>query len=674
MPQRQRNFEPEDLFAMRFLQGGKFSPDGQTIVYTVTQIENSSDEKEKADAAANGRANDKEKELSTLYLYDLASGQSRQMTAGKTRDNNPQFSPDGKYIAFTSDRGEKSQVYVLAVDGGEARQLTKMKQGVGGSIAWSPDGKKIAFTVGPDYGDATPPNLAKDVYRVTRSVYRFDAIGYLDQAVQNIYVIDVAGGEPKRLTDDTAMNGGDMQWSPDGRELYYTASMLPDVFSAFYPVLRVVNMEGQVRDIVDDLELMKFTLTRDGKKILLLGTPHGKVIGSKSDLWVKDLATGECINRTANLAVGVGGSLGGDMPAMGLAAIHLPVSDNGKTTYVRVQDGGTVQIYRIALEGAEDWSPVITGERACLLQDMKIGKLLYSVDHINATPNLYLANLDGSDEQQLTHINDDFLAGMQLPTIEQMLFSGTDGVQVEGWYVKPSQGEAPYPTILYIHGGPHSAYGNRFFFDWQMLCGAGYGVLFVNHRASTGYGDAFSTAIKGDWGNLDYGDLMAGVDEAIARGLADADRLGVCGTSGGGNLSCWIVGQTDRFKAAIPQNPVTNWVSFYGVSDIGVWFAVEELGGHPHEIPEIYAKCSPITYAHRCKTPTLMVQSEHDWRCPAEQSEQFYTVLRANGCTVEMLRQPGGSHSASSIGAINLRRGHNNAMLDWFGKYVLGQH
>lgn len=671
------SFEPEDLFRMRFLQGGQFSPDGRRIVYVVTHIEVTGD---KADvdneAIAAGRAYEKEKEFSTIFLYNVEGGTSRQMTGGKSRDNNPRFSPDGKYLAFSSDRGEKPQIYVMPVDGGEARQLTKMKQGVGGSLVWSPDGKKIAFTAGPDYGDKTPPNLAKDVYRVTRNVYRFDAIGYLDQAVQDIYVIDVdgdagSGGDAKRLTADTAMNGGEMQWSPDGHEIYYTASMLPDVFAAFYPVLRVVNMDGQIREIVNDMELMKFSLTPDGKRVVLLGTPHGKVIGTKSDLWVKDLSSGQCVNRTSNLAVGVGGSLGGDMPAIGLVAIHLPISGDGKTTYVRVQDGGTVQIYRIALEGDEDWSPVVTGERAAILQDMANGKLLYSVDHLNATPNLYLANVDGGDEQQITTINDEFFAGKVLPSVEHLSFSGTDGVGVEGWYLKPPQGEAPYPTILYIHGGPHAAYGNRFFFDWQMLCSAGYGVLVVNHRASTGYGDAFSTAIKGDWGNLDYGDLMAGVDEAIGRGLADADRLGVCGTSGGGNLSCWIVGQTDRFKAAIPQNPVTNWVSFYGVSDIGVWFAVEELGGHPHEIPEIYAKCSPITYAHRCKTPTLMVQSEHDWRCPAEQSEQFYTVLKANGCIAEMLRQPGGYHSASSSGAINLRRAHNNAMLDWFGKYVM---
>ena len=187
-------------------------------------------------------------------------------------------------------------------------------------------------------------------------------------------------------------------------------------------------------------------------------------------------------------------------------------------------------------------------------------------------------------------------------------------------------------------------------------------MLFINQRGSIGYGDAFATQILGDWGNLDASDLIAGVDHAIARGLADPDRQGVCGLSGGGNLSCWLVGQTDRFKAAVPENPVTNWVSFYGVSDIGPWFAVAELGGHPHEIPEVYRRCSPITYAHRCTTPTLLIQGEADYRCPAEQSEQFYDVLKASGCPVEMLRLPASAHAGSIRGAPALRRAQNEAL------------
>ncbi len=267
----------------------------------------------------------------------------------------------------------------------------------------------------------------------------------------------------------------------------------------------------------------------------------------------------------------------------------------------------------------------------------------------------------------------DWLASVKLPTVEHLHFKGSDGAAVEGWICLPPEGEAPYPTVLYIHGGPHGAFGNIFHFDTQMLCGAGYAVLLVNHRASTGYGDEFSTAIKGDWGNLDYNDLMAGVDTAIAQGYTDGDKLGCCGLSGGGNLSCWIVANTRRFKAAVPENPVTNWVSMYGVSDISAWFAVEELGGAPHEIPEIYAKCSPITNAHTCTTPTLMLQGEHDWRCPAEQSEQFYTTLKANGCTVEMVRFPNSSHAASIYGAPAIRTAQNDALLGWMNQYVLGK-
>ena len=189
-----------------------------------------------------------------------------------------------------------------------------------------------------------------------------------------------------------------------------------------------------------------------------------------------------------------------------------------------------------------------------------------------------------------------------------------------------------------------------------MLAGAGYGVLFLNHRASTGYGDSFSTAIKGDWGNLDYQDLMTGVDHAIALGLADGDRLGLCGTSGGGNLSCWIIGQTQRFKSRHPPEPGDQLAQLLSAPAISASIsASSRWAGIRMRSPKSMKRCSPITYAHRCTTPTLMVQSELDWRCPAEQSEQFYTVLKANGCVVEMLRQPGGSHGASINGALSLR-------------------
>ena len=649
-----RPIQPEDLFNLRFLNGGKLSPDGSQVAYAVSQINA-----------------DEDKEYLTIYLLDLDRGSTKQLTSGKAKDSNPQWSPDGGSIAFVSDRAGLPQLYLLPVDGGEARQLTEVERGIGGGFAWSPDGSRIAFSAAPP---GKSHDLGKEPYRVDRTVYRFDAIGYLDQTIQDIYVLELATDETRQLTDDRS-NNVNPRWSPAGSEILYDATMRADAVRAMTPDLMAVDLSGVRKTILGGWASIEgANFTPDGQRIVFVGRPNdGKPIGSKSDLYVLDIATGDLDNRTTAWRIGVGGRLSLDMPIAGLSEWNTAITDDGGAAITTVQEGGANHIYRIALSGPESCHVLTEGERAEFPLDLRGDQLLYASTSLNAPPDLHLANMTAGSHRQLSRLNDDRLATLDLPCTERLLWGSVDGAEVEGWYMKPARGEAPYPTILYIHGGPHAAYGYGFHFDFQMLAGAGYGVLFLNHRASTGYGDGFSTAIKGDWGNLDYQDLMSGVDHAISLGLADAERLGVCGTSGGGNLSCWIVGQTDRFKAAIPQNPVTNWRSFYGTSDIGIYFGVEQMGGHPHEVPEVYDKCSPITYAHNCKTPTLLVQSELDWRCPAEQSEQFYTVLKANGCIVEMLRQPGGSHGASIYGAVNLRRAHNDAMLDWFARYVLAE-
>jgi dipeptidyl aminopeptidase/acylaminoacyl peptidase len=647
-----RSMQKEDLFELRFLNGGDLSPDGERVAYCVNKIDAKGD-----------------KECCAIYLLDIATGETRQMTNGRAIDRQPQWSPDGQSLAFISDRGGKPQLYILPADGGEARELTQFKRGIGDSIAWSPEGGKIAFSA---VADAAAPDLSKEPYRLDRTVYRFDGIGYLDDAVQDLYVLDLASGEIRQLTDDRS-NNRNPRWAQNGRSILYDANMRFDNSRAMTPDLKTVDLAGKQALILEDwASVENASFTPDGARIVFVGRPDdGKPIGTKSDLYVLDLASGDIDCRTNALDVGVGGYLIMDMPVQGLKEWNVLVSDDGESAFAMVQRGGTDHIYRIALSGVEDCQQVTEGDSAVFPLGMQVDQLLFAQTTLNNPPDIFVTDLSAGSTRQLTALNAASLAGIALPESERLLWEGVDGVTVEGWYMKPASGSAPYPTILYIHGGPNAAYGYGFQFDFQMLAGAGYGVLFLNHRASTGYGDSFSTAIKGDWGNLDYQDLMSGVDQAIALGLANAERLGVCGTSGGGNLSCWIVGQTDRFKAAIPHNPVVNWRSFYGTSDIGIWFSVEQLGGHPHEIPEVYERCSPITYAHRCRTPTLMVQCENDWRCPAEQAEQFYTVLKANGCVVEMLRQPGGYHGGSTSGAVNLRRAHNDAMLDWFGRYLL---
>lgn len=656
---------PEDLFSLRFIQSATLSPDSSQVLFTVSQYDADADD-----------------DYAHIWLHDIESATTRQLTFGTHNNTEPQWAPDGVTIAFLSTRGEKPQIYRMRVDGGEAQALTSLPQGATSGPAWSPGGARIAFCAPPeqeeDAFDAGKP------YRITRHVYRFDSMGYLDGAVQHIYLLEVESGQVKPLTEGTTVDTNP-QWSPDGMRILYGAMMKSDQHSVAFPHPRVVNLSGKVVELLDGWgNVGQMAWHPDGEGILFSGTPAGKPIGSKSDLYTAALnGSAAPENRTAELATGTGGRMQADMPLGGLFDGPILITSDGEWAIVQVQNGGTVEIHRVALRGAEAHAPLLTGERSCVPLDVKAeGRLLFVTSDFNQLPNLYLADLpdgntaaeDGASaplpEQQITDINPGRGNTACSPTVERLLFHSADGAEVEGWFIAPSGAEGPLPTVLYIHGGPHSAFGHVYHFDTQMLVGAGYGVLMVNQRASTGYGDAFSTAIKGDWGNLDYLDLMAGVDVAIERGLADPDRLGVCGLSGGGNLSCWIVGQTDRFKAAVPENPVTNWQSFYGTSDIGIWFSVEELGGHPHEIPQVYVRCSPITNAHRCTTPTLLVQCEHDWRCPIEQGEQFYNVLKANGCTVEMLRLPGGSHASTIYGPPALRRAQNEALLEWMNRYV----
>ena len=651
-----RPVTPDDLFRFNFLLDARLSPDRAWVAYVVsrTVVEK-----------------DKEKDCSAIWLLSVETGETRQLTSGLANDMGPSWSPDGGQIAFVSNRGGKNQIYVIPVAGGEAQGLTSLPQGTGPAPVWSPDGSRIAFTAPPQ----TEPRNPAAPYRVTRNVYRFDALGWVDDVRQSIYIAPAEGGEALRLTDGGCHCSSPL-WSPDGKDILYLLSVRPDSYlpMPIRAALAVVDLEGRSRVLVEEWGQVGSAAWADGgQSVVFAGIPAGKDIGTQSKLWLIGREGGTPVCRTKHLTFQANGGFQSDMSSFRAWQPRLQVSEDGKSAYVQVQGGGAMGVYRVALHGRESCAQVVAGERACYLMDMRGGRLLFAASTENAPPDLFVANDDGSGERQLTHLNDGFLAGLAMPTLEHLLFAGSDGVQVEGWLMKPTFGTAPYPTILYIHGGPHTAFGRVFHFDFQMLAGAGFAVLLVNHRASTGYGDAFATAVKGDWGNLDYKDLMAGLDVAIARGLVDPDRLGACGLSGGGNLSCWIVGQTDRFKAAVPENPVTNWVSFYGVSDIGPWFAVEELGGKPEEIPDVYRRCSPITYAHRCKTPTLMIQGESDFRCPPEQSEQFYAVLKANGCTVEMLRLPGSYHGGAIAGPPIIRRAQNEALLGWMMRHVLGK-
>jgi dipeptidyl aminopeptidase/acylaminoacyl peptidase len=645
-----RTVNPEDLFKIKFLQDGQLSPDGKTIAYTISTVDT-----------------EKEEEHTSIWLLSIDKCESRQITTGLALDRNPKWSPDSKRIAFLTTRGNKPQIHIIPVDGGESLALTDMPLGVDDGPVWSPDGKLIAFIASP----AAKPTDRTKPYRVTRHIYRANGMGYLDDEGQDIYVVPIKGGKPKRLTKDKCFNCEPV-WSPDGKELLFSAKMFPNSHRT-HPVLKVVDLDGKVRELIGEWGYAySARWMPDGKQIVFIGNPLGLPDGSNENLWIINAQGGEPKCRTKGLSIQVGGDLDGDIPIGELMRPRILINKDSRTAYVQVQDGGTLHIYRISLDGPEKWTPVLIGERSCMPLGINENRLVFAVSTIHNPVDLFVADLHGANERQLTHLNVELMEDWYLPTVEHLTYTGSDGVEIEGWIMKPINGEVPYPTILHIHGGPHASCGHIFSFESQMLAGAGYAVLFINYRGSTGYGDKFSTEIIGDYGNLDYRDLMTGIDFAIKKGVVDPDRLGCCGLSYGGYMSCWIVGHTDRFKAAVPENPVTNWVTIYGISDAGPQLTPEELDGLPQEIPDVYRRCSPITYAHLSKTPTLLIQGEEDYRCPAEQSEQFYAALKANNCVVEMLRLPKSSHGGSIDGPPIVRRAQNKALLDWMNLYVMG--
>jgi dipeptidyl aminopeptidase/acylaminoacyl peptidase len=645
-----RPIEVGDLFRLNFLLEASLSSDGERAVYVLSRI----------DA-------EKNKEYTSLYLLSIDDGETCRLTFGDWSDYNPAWSPDGRKIAFLSTRDGLPQIYLLPVDGGEARRVSNLKQGVGGGLTWSPDGSQLAFTTSrtEEFPDPAKP------FRVTRPVYRFNAMGFLAPVVQEIFVISVEDGEARALTSDGWMKS-QPAWSPDGEEILFLANLPPDSHNIYDFKIQCIDLQWTVRTLAYDFMLaMCATWTPDGKKVVFSGTPNDRPTFSKTDLWVVDRQGGIPQDRSAGLDYSVTWGLQGDLPER--LGSRILISPDSQKAYLDVQIGGNVHVYEIALQGKPAWKPIITGDRCSHLLGMGDGKLLYAASDFYKPSDLYRSDLQGRNIRQLTDLHKPLMEGFLKPEVENLHFTSADGTPMQGWLMKPvGSAVPPYPTILYIHGGPQTAFGSHFSFDFNMLAGAGYAVLFINPRGSTGYGDQFTTAINGDWGNLDYQDIMAGVDHVIERGIADPNHLGITGASYGGYMTSWIVGHTERFKAAVIESPVTDLVSLYGTSDLGVFLCTRSFGGKPHEIPDVYRRCSPITYAHNCTTPTLLIQGENDLRSPTGQSEQFYTTLKASGCVVQMLRLPNSHHGGTFRGPPIVRQAQNEALLDWMNRYLGG--
>jgi dipeptidyl aminopeptidase/acylaminoacyl peptidase len=378
--------------------------------------------------------------------------------------------------------------------------------------------------------------------------------------------------------------------------------------------------------------------------------------------------------RTPDLAGSIGFHIHHDMPSVELTRENSIVALDSETAFVSIQIGGRVEVWRVSLCGAIRFDPVLSGDRSCIVLDInqRSDQVLFARTDTFSPPELKIADLKTFNERRVTHLNDDVLIGWPRFDLQRLSFKSSDGLDIDAWFLARRSSEAgPLPTVLFIHGGPYTAAGYAFRYDLLLLAANGYGVVYANFRGSAGYGERFSRAIMGDWGDRAFPDHIGAVDAVVNRGLADPERLGVWGASHGGFATCWIVGHTGRFKAAIAEAAVTSFTTLYYLTDAPDVYR-RELGGRPHEIPDVYRSRSPLTYAHRCSTPTLLVHGEDDLRCPIAEAEQFYRALQDVNCVTELIRIPNCSHLGTSVGPLAARQAQNQALIDWFGRYLRG--
>lgn len=675
-----RQITIEDLYRIKSVSAPRISPDGQRIAFVVTTI----------DAG-------KHEYRSSIWMVPTEDGEAKRFTAGPANTHSPSWSPDGRWLAFVTEReGEpagkdqeeqkkhgkgKSQIWLIPTDGGEARQLTFMRHGSSNPV-WSPDSKQIVFNaaVGPADEENEDGKTLPKVRVIDRLWYRLDGVGFIHERRTNLFLIDVAGGEPQQLTggdwDDT-----DPAWSPDGARIAFVSSRAEDRWRIPCPDVYVLTInQGRAGDLQcltnGSLACSAPSWSPDGHTIAFLGglKLHS---GGHIDVYTipstSDNGSATCLTQDfeGNFQDWTNSDIGDEhlTPAPAWSA-------DGRTLYALASHRGASRIFALATNGAvEEPSTLTPGEvhTRDFRVDQSTGKMALLIASPTRVQEIFVrSTAPGSELRRLTAFNDALLNELALAKPEYMPYSGADGWPMDGWVMKPQDFDLSkkYPLIIEIHGGPATQYGYGFFHEMQLLTAAGYVVLYTNPRGSCGYGREFSLAVRGAWGEKDSLDILAGLDTLLQKGYIDEQRLGVTGGSYGGFMTNWLIGHTDRFKVAVTDRSVTNLASDFGSCDLGWTFADDELDTTPWEDPDLYMRMSPITYVKNIHTPLLIIHSEQDLRCSIEQAEQLFASLKYLGREVLFVRFEGQSHGLSRGGHPKLRLERLRHILGWFEKYL----
>ncbi|MGQ0571319.1 MAG: S9 family peptidase [Armatimonadota bacterium] len=668
----------EDLLSFRWIGDATLSPDGRTVAYVQEVIEEN----------PAGEGGSSHLYCSTLWLVDSAGGAPRQFTSGESRDRRPVWSPDGARILFVSDRdaaaasksARPKHLWVIPTGGGEARRVTQADHSPS-EAAWSPNGTRIAFT-----GKAAAGEKPKsDVTVITRLKHKSDGEGFWDNRYKHLFVVPSDGGEAQQVTTGD-FDHRDPAWSPDGTRLAFIANRSEDADSTNVADIWALTLSTrEMRRLTAGVGPLSCPAwSPDGSTIAYLGHENACMAASNTMLWIVPAdgsGSPRCLTRhfDRSLIHHVISDMRAHPPA------GRPVwSPDGRCIFVMVAEAGTTQLAAVDVAtGAVRL--MTTGRREIYGEsyDAACRRVVLAISDPAVPGDLWVASVEGlsrghptipaSSERRLTDANHTLLEGRTLSAPQRFAYTGADGWTLEGWVMPPVACDhgRRYPTILTIHGGPHFAYGEAFFHEFQVLAALGYAVVLTNPRGSQGYGQTFTAATRHDWGGKDYSDIMDGLEAALARfPFLDRERLGVEGGSYGGFMTNWIVGHTQRFKAAVTMRSIANCLSQWGTSDLAYFKGYWEFPGDPWDSPQFYWEKSPLAYVKNITTPLLILHSENDLRCPISEGEQLFTALKKQGKEAVFARFPHESHDLSRNGQPQHRLERLRLIVDWFATHI----
>lgn len=600
-------------------------------------------------------------------------------TAGE-QDGTPQWSPDGSYLAFLRKKGDARQVWLLPAHGGEAQAVTELKHGVS-AYMWSPDGAALLLKAeAPDETEET--SAAKDEPKrpeekiVDRIRYKADGAGLMGSRRNHLFVFDIAAKSSKQITSG-AFDVGSFAWSPDGAQIAYTAELPTEDITD--PDLRptndlyVTDREGSAaRQLTDGkISIGYVSYTPDGQSILMLADDMSCGYATLTRIYLIPAVGGEYQALYTDLDIQIGPSCVSDMRSG--AGTPPAYSQDKQSVYIQVSQNGRVEIARFALNGS-DFEIIAGGDREIYQFALTPnGSLIFAAADPLHPGDLFRMELASGTETRLTECNQELWSELELSEPEEFQFRAGDGWLMQGWIMKPIgfQEGSKVPGVLEIHGGPQAMYGHTFMHEFQLLAAAGFAVFYTNPRGGHGYGQVHVNTVRGDYGGRDYQDLMDFTDHVLETyTYVDGSRLGVTGGSYGGFMTNWIVGHTDRFQAAVTQRSISNWLSFYGVSDIGYHFTEDQIWGNAWDDLEKLWKHSPLAYVKNVNTPLLILHGEQDLRCPIEQGEQMFVALKRLGKKTQLIRFPGADHNLSRSGNPHLRTRRLSHIVRWFEENI----